>query len=144
MSYSDSCSSPCSHSSWCSSSELPAAPTCSIVIFSVGWAEHVQRQRSGFKLCSFLAYCSLPDSFTIVCCQFQHHLSFSIVQLSRWLKMSHPRKGVEWCCLRNYRILRLLVSVVVRRPLTVQLFLCSHTRCWRDSVHTVVKLETAL
>lgn len=29
-------------------------------------------------------------------------------------------------------------------PPTVQLFLCSHTRYWRDSVHTAVKLETAL
>ena len=34
---------------------------------------------------------NLPDSFTIVCCPFQHHPSFSIIKLSRCFLTSLSR-----------------------------------------------------
>ena len=91
-----------------------------IVIFSVGWPEVAYMFR-----CSVPALKIVISWRTVRCLTalplFAAHSNITsrsrFFKLSHWLKMTHPWKGVKWCCLRYYRIIRLITSVVIRRSL---------------------------
>ena len=124
--YLDSCSSSCSGSSWWSSF------TCSIIIFSVDWAEVAYMFRGRVPALNFVVswqtvrcLIALPlfpaqTSITPRSRSLSFLAAFSPLILDHWafslLKICHPRKGVDWCCLRNYREIAFLMSAVVRRP----------------------------